>query len=92
MGSLSAQDMVEHGGVTEATMGWHLQSNHYPPHRDCMIPLALQAVDAANEEDWDRELELPDEVESFRGRSVIKVHEAVEAFHLHAFINNEEEL
>lgn len=91
MGSLSAQAMAEHAGVNETTMTWHLRSNHFPPHPHFMVPVAMAAVDALNEGDNDREIELPKDVE-FKGRTKIAAWEIAESLHLWDFVDVEVEL
>lgn len=86
MGSQAAQDMAEVGGVNEVTMTWHLRSNHYPPHPSFMIPFALEAVEALNEEDEDRSIDLPDGAEFRDGRTALPAWEIADALHLWDFV------
>lgn len=60
LGALGFAEQVGEGNVSLVTaLSWHLTSNHYPPHPAFMVPLAVAAVEAGQDEDWDRELELP---------------------------------
>lgn len=63
MGRLGAEafaEQVEEGNASlTAALSWHLTSNHYPPHPAFMVPLAQAAVEAGQDEEWDRELDLP---------------------------------
>lgn len=59
MGSLAAYDMVEQGVDIDVALSWHLRSNHYPPVPSFMIPLAKAAIEAFNDGEPDRVLELP---------------------------------
>lgn len=63
MGSLSAQgfaDAVNDGDVQLTTaLSWHLSSNHYPALPSFFIPTCIAAIEAGNDEDWDREIQLP---------------------------------
>lgn len=86
MGSAQAQGMAEFAGVNETTMAWHLQSNHYPPHPSFMIAPAIQAVEAINEKDPDRIIELPEGVEFRDGRSELPAWEWADALHLWDFV------
>lgn len=53
-------ELVDDGGLSLTTaMHIHLTSNHYPPVPTFMVPVAVAAVEAGQDEDWDRELELP---------------------------------
>ena len=70
----------------------HLRYNHYPPHPDCMVPVAERAVRIAREaqdlpEMWDQEIELPPNVEMKDGRKTMTVSEAFETFRLEDFID-----
>ena len=58
MGHLSAMDMAAHADLDTA-LSWHLRSNHYPPVPTFMIPLAKAAIEAFNDGEPDRVLELP---------------------------------
>lgn len=63
MGSLHAlafSEQVEDGNISLTTaVSWHLTSNHYPPLPTFFIPVAVAAIHAAQNEDWDEELPLP---------------------------------
>ena len=86
MGHASAIGMAEFGGVNEATLHWHLTSNHYPPHDPAMVSVALAAIEAVNEEDPDRVIDLP-EIITYRGQTEIEAWEAVTALNLEAFLS-----
>lgn len=61
LGALGMAEEVGEGNVSlQAAVSWHLTSNHYPPHPAFMVPVAVAAVEAGQEEAWDREIELPD--------------------------------
>ena len=63
MGSFGAAafaEQVDEGNLSLTTaLSWHLHSNHFPPVPAFMVPVALAAVEAGQDEDWDRELDLP---------------------------------
>ena len=90
MGRASAEDINALIGSTEQAIGWHLQSNHYPPVPPIMNPVALAAIDAGNEQDFDRLIELPDGVEFRDGRTAVEAWRIIESFHLDTFIEYEE--
>lgn len=86
MGYLSALAMADGGLDIDAQLGWHLQSNHYPPVNPVFIPVAKQAIEAAvyaeTVEDWsglDEMVEMPNGLEKSLG-------EIIDGLHLHAFI------
>ncbi len=87
MGSQSTQGMIEMGGVSEQVMEWHLQSNHFPPVPVQMVPFAMSAVEAINEEDSDRTVHLPEGVEFRGGRTELAAWEAADALHLWDFVS-----
>jgi hypothetical protein len=60
-------------------IGWHLKSNHYPPVHEAFIPVALEAIELANEGDWDAVLEYPNGIER-------TVAHTIEGLHLDAFL------
>ena len=60
LGALGMADQVSEGNISlQRAVSWHLSSNHYPPHPPYMVPVALAAIEAGNEEEWDRDIELP---------------------------------
>jgi len=82
---MSAMGMAEATDIDTA-LSWHLSSNHYPPIPQVMIEPAKKAIAAANENDWDRVITLPESV-SFRDGNTAPAHEMVEAMHLDAWID-----
>lgn len=60
LGALGMAEQVGEGNIAlRQAVSWHLTSNHYPPHPSYMVPVALAAIEAGQDEEWDRELELP---------------------------------
>lgn len=94
MGTTGALGMAEAvaGGLTtlEHALSWHLTANHFPPVPTSMIPACLAAIDAANAEDWDEEIALPDGVTYRDGRSVAPAWAIVEQHHLDAFLDGDD--
>ena len=88
MGSLQAQEMSQFLAL-EPAITWHLRSNHYPPVPFSMVPVCVAAIDAVNEDDWDRDVELPEGV-SWRGQTTAPAYAIVEAHHLDAWINQDD--
>lgn len=96
MGSIGAQgfaDAVAEGDINlNAALIWHLSSNHFPPLPSGYIPLCLLAIEHAQDEDWDFELEVPDiqpvprAVVERDGKVFVTVATAIEVFHLDSFI------
>jgi hypothetical protein len=50
-----------------------------------MVPVCIQAIDAANEGEWDKELSLPEGV-GYKGLTVAPVWAIVEQHHLETWI------
>lgn len=99
MGSLQAQEMAEMLDSRTA-MQWHLQSNHYPPVPSSMVDPCLDAIEACNELDYDRLIQLPiDGVDrngepfqiTWRGKDSAPAWAIVEGHHLQAWIELDEE-
>lgn len=63
MGRLGADafaELVEDGTAQlDQALSWHLTSNHYPPVPTFFIPTCKAAIEAGQDEDWDREIPLP---------------------------------
>lgn len=89
MGRLSAVDMLEHSDSLEQALGWHLQSNHFPPIPLTMVQPCLEAIDAYNEQDYDRLISLPDGI-GYKGLTVAPASAIVEQHHLDTFIADED--
>lgn len=69
----------------ETQLTWHLQANHYPPVPTSMVPVCIEAIDLANEGDWDAQVAMPAGV-SYRGSSTAPVYAIVEQHHLDNWI------
>lgn len=89
MGRMQAEEFataVEDGGISlEAALRWHLGSNHYPPVL-FMADAALEAIEAGNDEDWDREIQMPDGVR-YRGSDSAPASSIIESLHLESFLS-----
>jgi hypothetical protein len=62
-----------------------LQSNHYPPVPLSMVQPCLYAIEACNEENYNKQIELPKGV-LWRGQSFASAHAIVEGYHLDAWL------
>lgn len=87
MGNMQAQEFAGAVESGEMSLGmaltWHLTSNHFPPiHRD-FIPVAKEAIERANEGDWDHEILMPNGLT----RTVSQI---VEGLHLDSFLSGGE--
>jgi hypothetical protein len=93
MGELSALAMSEVGddlGIDlRQQLSWHLGSNHYPPVPQSMIEACINAIDAGNEGDFDRLIDLPDGA-LWRGQTSAPAHAIIDGHHLNAWIDYED--
>jgi len=67
MGYTTAQTIADELSL-EAGLAYHLQGNHYPPVPVAMVQPCIDAIDAYYEEDFDREINLPEGI-SWRGQT-----------------------
>jgi hypothetical protein len=91
MGSNLAYDLAsdELGLNLERGLAIHLQSNHYPPVPVAMVQPCIDAIDAYYDEDYDRLIDLPKDI-TWRGETSAPASAIVDAHHLDAWINQEE--
>jgi hypothetical protein len=85
MGALQAMAMAEASITLEQQIEWHLTSNHYPPVPSIMVQPCIEAIDNANEGDWDAEITLPEGV-SWKGLTEAPTYAIVEQHHLSHWI------
>jgi hypothetical protein len=99
VGSLQVQEfasLTAAGDVSlEQSLAWHLRANHYPPVPLSMIEPCIQAIEIGQRYQWgDADLndrvDLPDGV-LWRGEENAPAWAIIEAHHLDAFIQSEEE-
>jgi len=86
MGRQYAEGITETGLPLEDQLRWHLRSNHYPPVPEIMVPVCIEAISEATDENWDKLIEMPAGV-SYRGESAAPVWAIVEQHHLETWIN-----
>lgn len=90
MGNMSAREMAELDTVDlRQALSWHLTSNHYPPIPTTMVEPCIEAIDNANEGEWDKPVSLPEGV-GYRGLTVAPTWAMVEQHHLESFLDDEE--
>lgn len=59
-GAMGMADAVNDGLASlDTALSWHLQSNHYPPVPSAFIASCKAAIEAGQDEDYDREIALP---------------------------------
>lgn len=89
MGYATALDLSEQDISLEQQISIHLTSNHYPPVPSSMIQPCIQAIDFANEGDYDALIELPDGV-TWRGNTMSPAWAIIEGHHLGPWVTDEE--
>lgn len=67
-----------------------LTSNHYPPVPRSMVQPCIDAIDACNEDDSNRQIELPEGI-TWRNQTTAPAYAIVEGHHLDAWVNNYDE-
>lgn len=86
MGSNFATDLAENIDISlESAIGMHLQGNHYPPVPLSMVQPCIEAIDAYYDEDFDKEIEMPEGV-SYRGKTTAPAWAIIEQHHLSAWL------
>lgn len=85
MGLMTAIDLQEQGLSLEQQLSIHFSSNCYPPIPKIMIPVAIEAIDAYWEEDYDRMVPLPEGVEFRTGATSVSASQAIESLRLDAW-------
>ena len=64
-----------------------LRSNHYPPVPLSMVDPCIEAIEACNEDEFNKLIKLPEGV-SWRGEDSAPASAIVEAHHLDAWLNH----
>ena len=85
MGRLQAEAMAEASIPFDTQIEWHLRANHYPPVSNTMVPVCIEAIDEANEGNWDKLITLPAGT-SWKGLPESPVWAIVEGHHLDTWI------
>lgn len=92
MGNLHAQEFADMVGSGELNLRmaleWHLTSNHFPPVPHTMVDPCLEAIENANNGEWDKLVSLPRDV-GYKGLTVAPTRAMVEQHHLDAFLDEE---
>lgn len=89
MGANFAQDLAATELPLEDQLAYHLTANHYPPIPTMMVGTCIAAIEAVNDYDPYREIELPNGV-SYRGSDTAPAVAIVEQHHLGAWLDYED--
>ena len=65
----------------ETAITIQLRSNHYPPVPYSMVPVCIEALDAYNEGDHDKRIQLPEGV-TWREETTAPANKIIDAHHL----------
>lgn len=79
MGRLQAEEMASRLPQEQA-LQWHLQCNHYPPIHQSFVKVAEEAIQMANDGDWEHTIVMPN------GKT-LSVAEIIEGMHLDSFLD-----
>lgn len=85
MGYTQAQEMAELLELRQA-LSWHLTSNHYPPVPSVMIDPCIEAIENANDDEWDKMVSLPNGITYKDGRTEAPTEAIIEQHHLYSFL------
>jgi len=90
MGYNTATDLAENIDISlEQAIGYHLQGNHYPPVPLSMVQPCIDAIDAYYDEDYRREIDLPQGV-LWRGQVTAPADAIIEQHHLDPWLPQDE--
>jgi hypothetical protein len=90
MGRNFAEGLATDSGLSlKAQIEIHLVSNHYPPVPAFMADVCVEAIEAGNNEEWDREIQLPNGV-YYRGSLVAPAWAIIEQHHLESWLAESE--
>lgn len=88
--ALGYKEQAELGNISlQNALRIHLTGNHYPPHPPELVGPCLEAINAANDEEIDRIIELPEGLEYRGAYSRVSAATLIRACHLSAFIMEE---
>lgn len=84
MGRMALEGMLEEAD-RDVALRWHLQSNHFPPVPLSMMDPCKAAIAAAEEEEWERRIELPEGC-TWRGEDSAPASAIIRSHHLEGFL------
>lgn len=92
MGYLSARDMAQQAPNLDVALEWHFRSNHFPPLPYELIPVAKRIIEVVHN-DGAAAGDTVDLLEgtTWRGKSYAPLYACIEAWHLDAFLETDNE-
>lgn len=91
MGMMTAMGIADLDLSLEDQIGMHFRSNCYPPIPLAMVPVAVAALDAYWEEDYQAQIPLPEGVTFRDGSQTVSAMQAIESLRLHAWCVDDED-
>ena len=85
MGSTFATELANGELDLSTAIGIHLTSNHYPPVPTSMVLPCIEAIEAYNEGETDREIAMPEGI-TYKGFNTAPAWAIVEQHHLEAWL------
>lgn len=90
MGRNFATELSSESSLTlEQQIAIHFASNCYPPIPQSMVAVAVEAINAVNDEQYDLEIELPQGI-TFRNSTTVTAINAVDSLRLEAWTSGED--
>ena len=87
MGNNLSTELAEMDISLRRAISIQLQTNHYPAVPLSMVDPCIEAIEACNEEDYNRLIKLPEGVK-WRGETSAPAWAIIEAHHLDAWCNH----
>ena len=84
MGRQWIEGFLEMGVDADIALGYHLKANHYPPVSGDFIPACKKAIEAGNNGEQDKEIEM------CNGK-ILTASRIIEGLHLDSFLEYDEE-
>jgi hypothetical protein len=97
MGSNMATELADKDLFPTLTMeqgiAIHLRSNHYPPVPTEMVPVCIEAIEACNDDEANKAIEMPkigNFQVTYKGQLTAPAWAIIEQHHLDAWVNDNE--
>jgi len=90
MGNNLSHDLSTMDMSLEQSITIQLRSNHYPPVPYSMVPICIEAINAYNDGDYSKRIDLPEGV-SWRGEESAPANAIIEQHHLENWIEYDED-
>jgi len=89
MGMMQAIELANNTGISiQDQLSIHFRNNCYPSIPQQMIPTAVEAIYAYNDEELDKLIPLPEGV-SFRGETEVSARDVISSYYLGAWCSED---